>query len=142
MKIYADASFLLALYSPDTNSPTAAQVMLTTNGDVLVSALTELEVFNAMRLRVFRRELSESQIEAALSAFENDLREGVLQLRPLPERVFERVAHLSRDLTPQQGTRAAELLHLAAAIELGANSLCSFDQQQLHLARQLGLKTN
>jgi len=142
MKIYADTSFLLALYSPDANSAAAAQTMRSSAGEIYVTVLGELEVVNAMRLRVFRKELSESQVQSSLDDFGKDMRTGILQLRPLPAQVFERADYLSREATARRGARTAELLHLAAAIELGVDGLYSFDRRQLDLARGLGLTTN
>jgi predicted nucleic acid-binding protein len=40
------------------------------------------------------------------------------------------------------GTRTADLLHVAAALELGVDYLYSFDQQQRKLARTVRLKMN
>ena len=142
MKIYADASFLISLYSPDANSAIAAQTMRGSDGERYVPVFGELEVVNALHLRVFRKELSGPQAYSSLSDFEKDLREGIFLLRPLPEQVFERASQLSRQTTARLGTRTADLLHVAAALELAADYLYSFDQQQRKLARAVGLKIN
>jgi predicted nucleic acid-binding protein len=142
MKIYADTSFLLALYSPDANSVAAAQTIRAFACEIYVTVLGELEVVTAMRLRVFRKELSEFQVQSSLDDFGKDMQTGILQLRPLPEQVFERADSISREATVRHGTRTADLLHVAAAIELGVDGLYSFDQRQLDLARSFGLTTN
>lgn len=142
MKIYADASFLISLYSPDANSAVAGKIMRASAGERYVTVFGELEVVNALQLRVFRKELSGSQVQSALTDFEKDLRNGILLLRPLPEQVFERAGQLSRQTTARLGTRTADLLHVSAALELAADCLYSFDQQQRKLARAVGLKTN
>lgn len=142
MKIYADASFLISLYSLDANSAIAGQTMGAASGERYVTVFGELEVVNALHLRVFRKELSGSQVQSSLSDFEKDMRDGIFLLRPLPEQVFERAGQLSRTTTARLGTRAADLLHVAAALELAADYLYSFDQQQRKLARAVGLKVN
>ena len=142
MKIYADTSFLVSLYSPDANSVPAARTMQASSGDRFVSVFGELEVVNAMGLRVFRKEVSAIQAQSSLDEFEKDLRAGVFQLRPLPEQVFERARQLSRQTTPKLGTRTADLLHVATALELSADYLYTFDQQQRKLAKTVGLKLN
>jgi predicted nucleic acid-binding protein len=91
---------------------------------------------------VFRKEVAAAQAEASLGDFEKDLRDGVLQLRPLPEQAFERARQLSRQTTTRIGTRTADLLHVAAALELGVDWLYSFDKQQRKLARAVRLKIN
>lgn len=142
MRIYADTSFLISLYSPDVNSAAAARIMRSSEGERLVTTFGELEVVNALQLRVFRKEVSIAQAQAALKEFEGDLRDGVFQLRSLPELVFERARELSRQSTARLGTRTADLLHVAAAVELEADYLYSFDEQQRKLARTLHLKLN
>jgi predicted nucleic acid-binding protein len=140
LKVYADPSFLVSLYMPDAHSAAALRTMQGFSGDCLVTALCELEVVNAFGLRVFRKQASPKQADSALTNFENDLREGLFQLRGLPERVFERARQLSRQTTAKLGTRAADLLHVAAALELGAGFLYSFDQLQRKLAQAVRLK--
>jgi hypothetical protein len=46
------------------------------------------------------------------------------------------------DLGRDSGTRTADLLHVAAALELGVDWLYSFDLQQRKLAQTLRLKLN
>jgi predicted nucleic acid-binding protein len=116
--------------------------MRTAEGERLVTTLGELEVVNALQLRVFRKEVSIAQAQAAMKDFEGDLRDGVFQLRSLPELVFERARELSCQSTARLGTRTADLLHVAAALELEADYLYSFDEQQRKLARTLHLKLN
>jgi predicted nucleic acid-binding protein len=142
LKIYAEPSFLVSLYIPDINSAAALNAMQVSTGDLLITVLGELEVVNAFELRVFRREASQAAAESALANFEKDLRGGTLQNRGLSDDVFERALQLSRQTTPKLGTRAADLLHVAAALEFGAEYLFSFDQKQRKLARSLHLKLN
>lgn len=142
MKIYADSSFLVSLYSADTNWSTATRAMQASTGECFVSTLGELEVVNAFGLRVFRKEVSAVQAQSSVIDFEKDLRDGILQLRGLSDSIFERARQLSRETTAKLGTRTADLLHVAAALELGADFLYSFDQQQRKLAHAVRLKLN
>jgi predicted nucleic acid-binding protein len=77
-----------------------------------------------------------------LDDFDKDMRDGVLQLRPLSEQVFDRARQLSRQTTARLGTRTADLLHVAAALDLGVEALYSFDKQQRKLARAVRLRVN
>jgi predicted nucleic acid-binding protein len=142
LRIYADSSFLMSLYSADTNWTAAAHTMQASKGECFVTTLGELEVVNAFGLRVFRKEVSAVQAQESLADFEKDLRDGVLQLRRLEESFFERAQQLSRQTTAKLGTRTADLLHVAAALQLGADYLYSFDQQQRTLAHAVRLKLN
>ena len=142
MNIYADSSFLVSLYSLDSNSATAAEAMRSAPAHCSLTVFGELEVVNALQLRLFRKELSPSQVQSALKYFEDDIGAGILQLVSLPEQVFERALQMSRRSTSRLGTRTADLLHVAAALELRADYLYSFDQQQRKLAKAVGLKLN
>jgi predicted nucleic acid-binding protein len=81
LKIYADTSFLISLYTPDANSAVAGQGMRASGGERYVTVFGELEVVNAIHLQVFRKELSVSQMQASLSDFEKDMRAGIFLLR-------------------------------------------------------------
>lgn len=116
--------------------------MQNSSGERFITVLGELEVRNAFELRVFRKELSVQQVRTSLRDFENDVGNGILLLRPLSEQMFERARELSRQTSARLGTRTADLLHVAAAMELDADYLYSFDQQQRKLARTQGLKLN
>jgi predicted nucleic acid-binding protein len=142
LKIYADPSFVVSLYSPDANSATAARTMQASSADRFITTFGELEVINAMGLRIFRKEVSPTQAQASLLEFEKDLRDGVFQLRELTDPVLERARQLSRQTTAKLGTRSADLLHVAAALELGVEWLYTFDLHQRKLAQTLRLKLN
>lgn len=142
MKIYADTSFLVSLYSLDANSAVAAHTMQASPGNRFLTTLGELEVVNALELRIFRKEISPAQAQSSLEDFEKHLREGVFQIRGFVDTFFERARQLSRQTTAKLGTRTADLLHVAAALELGADYLYSFDRQQRKLAQTVRLKLN
>ena len=142
MKVYADPSFIVSLYSPDANSAAAARTMQALPADRYLTTFGELEVVNAMGLRVFRKEVSPAQAQSSLTEFERDLRDGVFQLRGLTDQILERAQQLSRQTTAKLGTRTADLLHVAAALELGVECLYTFDQHQRKLAQTLRLKLN
>jgi len=139
---YAESSFLVSLYSLDANWDAATRTMQASGGSCLITALGAFEAINAFGLRVFRKEVSAAQAQASIADFEKDLRDGVFQIRRLSDEIFERARLLSRQATPKLGTRAADLLHVAAALEFGAEYLFSFDQKQRKLARSLHLKLN
>lgn len=142
MRVYADSSFLVSLYSADSNQITASRTMQASTGEYFVTTLAELEVVNAFAMRVFRKEVSAAQAQESVVDFESDLRDGIFQLRGLADPMFERARQLSRQTTAKLGTRTADLLHLAAALELGADYLYSFDSRQRKLAQSVRLKLN
>lgn len=140
--IYLDTSFLVSLYSADANSAAAIAAIESSPGAFVISPLTELEAVNALQLRVFRMEISQRQADASLRAFDGDLRNGAFLHKELPAAAFERARRLSRENTARLGTRTADLLHIAIALELGAPSFFSFDLRQRKVALGAGLIPN
>lgn len=140
MNGYFDSSFLTSLYSPDSNSVAAAGAIATSGPTRFITTLAELELVNALGLRTYRQEISPREAATSLRQFDEDIRNGVFLVRPLSEQVFQRARDLSRQTTPKLGTRTADLLHVAAALELGAQVLYSFEQQQRKLAKAVHLK--
>jgi predicted nucleic acid-binding protein len=142
LNIYLDTSFLVSFYSTDANSAAAVQVMHTAAGAQFLTTFAELEVVNALGRRVFRKEVAPAQAQSSLNDFEQDLRAGIFQLKPLPDSVFGRARHLSRQTTPRLGTRTVDVLHVAAALEPGSDWFQSFARQQRKLVQAVKLKVN
>jgi len=95
-----------------------------------------------MGLRIFRKEVSPAQARSSLLEFEKDLRDGIFHLLGLPDSILERARQLSRQRTAKLGTRTADLLHVAAALELGVDYLYTFDLHRRKLAQTLHLRLN
>ncbi|MFZ0886003.1 MAG: type II toxin-antitoxin system VapC family toxin [Candidatus Acidiferrales bacterium] len=139
MKSYADTSFLVSLYILDANSVQAAAHMSRATLPVLITTFGELELLNAISLRVFRKELGARQAKAARSLIASDLQQGVLDMKPLPPAVFERAKQISRRRTPRFGTRTLDVLHVAITLLLQAKNFYTFDRNQGRLASAEGL---
>ena len=140
--IYLDSSLMVSLYCPDANSAAAVAAAKAAKAPLMITTLCELETVNAFALRVFRKELTSTQADSARRMLEKDLHDGVFLLRELPEKAFVRGVQLSKLFTAKLGTRTADLLHVAAAVEMGATGFFSFDLQQRKMAEAAGLKVN
>ena len=127
MSAYADTSFLVSLYTPDANSVDAARKMAAYPQVILITPLAELELANALELRLFRKELRTTEVKAAQSAIRKDLADAVYQPIPMPVGVFERARSISKRRTARLGTRTLDVLHVAAALELKAQDFLTFD---------------
>jgi hypothetical protein len=79
--IYLDTGCLLKLYYPEPDSPAVAELA---SGQVLaLVSLHELELANALELKLFRREARPAQVRATLALLEQDLGAGILFRPPL-----------------------------------------------------------
>lgn len=139
MSVYADTSFLVSLYVLDVNSARADATMRRTNLPVAISALVELELTNAISMRLFRRELKTAEAKAAYALVRKDIEDGVLESKPIPNVAFERAKQIARRGTPRLGTRTIDVLHVALALEFRAEAFYTFDARQAKLAVAEGL---
>lgn len=141
MIAYADTGFLCSLYAPDAHSRKAAARMKRLPLPLPFTWLHQLELRNALRLRVFRGEITTTQREASLNAALADLAAGVLATcaPPLAE-VMTEAERLSALHTERLGTRSLDILHVASCVVLGIGDFVSFDDRQAKLAKAAGLK--
>jgi len=101
-----------------------------------------LELRNALQLRVFRKELTLATAQEAQLIWEKNLADGHFQVCPLPETWLKRSHTIAQHTTARLGVRSLDLIHVASALELEADTLFSFDERQRKLARELKLKVN
>lgn len=142
MTAYADTGLLCSLYAPDAHSRRAVARMARQALPLPMTWLHQLEFRNALRLRVFRGEITPAQRDASLNAMLADLAAGVLAATspPLAE-VTTEAERLSAMHSETLGTRSLDILHVSAAVVLGAAEFLTFDQRQIALAKAAGLKT-
>jgi hypothetical protein len=103
--------------------------------------LHQLELRNALRLRVFRAEITPAQRDASLNAMLADRSGGMLAVvaPPLAEVMIE-AERLSALYSETLGTRSLDVLHVASALVLGRSEFLTFDNRQGALASAAGLK--
>lgn len=137
---YADTSFWVSLYIKDTNSNRAQEVVLV-NHPLLLTQVVEQELRNAIRLGAFRKQITAAQGRVSLAAFEADQDTQLVEYARLVwQNVFDRAEALSARFAVSHGQRAADILHVASALELGAKVFLTFDHRQARLAKSAGLK--
>ena len=142
MRIYADTSFLSALYLTDELTPQAGGYMARNPRPLLLTEIQRAEARNSFRLRVAQKRASSEEVFRALAHFDRDITEGIFDLVsidwPRTFRVFEQI---SQKHTERGGHRFADILHVASALTLEARIFLTFDQRQARLAKATGLKT-
>lgn len=139
-RIYADTSFLVSLYIQDANSGKAAADAAKLL-PICLTPLLEHELRNAVRLCVFRRQITTTQREKALHDLESDKAAGVLHTVPLDwPKALKHAEALGRRHTEVLGARGMDILHVASALVLKADRFVTFDERQRELARLAGLE--
>ena len=102
--------------------------------------LHEIELPNAIHLKVFRGEISQAQSETALGAFRSDIEAGRLARFSYDlAGIFSAAERLSHKYSARIGARSMDLLHIATAIEAGCTHFASLDKCQRECAALAGL---
>jgi predicted nucleic acid-binding protein len=142
MSAYADTAFLCSVYAPDANTPRANARLRRLSVPLPLHWLHQVELRNAFRLRVFRKEIRPEQRESALNAVSADFSGGrLVSIDPPMRDLLMESERLSATFTEKTGARSLDVLHVACAIVTGASEFLGFDERQLGLARLAGLKT-
>ncbi len=141
MNAYADTGFVVTLYKLEITSERAAALMAKQTQSVRMSQLGELEFTNALQLAVFRKALTPRQAMLKKRLFQEDVANGIFTILPVPAAtLFAKSAELADRHSARLGTRSLDLMHIAAALLLGAETFLSFDERQLKAAKAEGLK--
>jgi len=133
LTIYADTSFFVSLYLPDRHSAQAEKRMAS-KPRVFLTPLHRAEWMHALSQHVFRKEMSAFEARQTNEELERDLGSGLWLVADLPEPVWNVCADLARRHGPKLGTRTLDSLHVASALELGAEAFWTFDERQAKLA--------
>jgi predicted nucleic acid-binding protein len=141
LNVYADSSFIVALYLSQQSSPAAAAFMQR-HGDALpFTPWHRLEVRNALRLAVFHKLIDSRQAKTQLKQVETDLQDETLLVHAPVDwvsvlRAAEKLGALHSE---QIGCRSGDLFHIAAAVEWAADLFLTFDERQQKMAKAAGL---
>jgi len=139
MSIYLDTGCLVKLYYPEPESQKVAAVVA--GLPIFFTPLHELEFTNALHLKIFHKNATAAQVQAAEALVEADVKSGVLlQAVANWEKVFRSATDLARHHSASIGCRSLDVLHCAAALFLEADEFLSTDARQKQLAGAIGLK--
>ena len=135
--IYCDTSFLISVYTrSETGSPLAVELYGSFDVPIAFTWLVELELINK-----FRRDMNPRELKQSLKDIDDSIDQGILLRSPANhDAVFQRALALSKQYAPTTKCRAADILHVALAIELVAEPFYSLDNRQRTLAKAARLK--
>jgi len=137
---YFDSSALVAMYVTERFSARARREAMATAG-IPYTPLHELEVSNALRLLHGRGALDARQLREVLGDIAQDKEtHRLLDSRPDLFVVFVDAVRLSAAHATKLLCRSLDLLHVAAALQLGCSRFVSADVRQLALAAAEGLE--
>ena len=131
MPAYAGTSFLVRAYIPHADSPKALALLQHARAPLPFTALHRHELRHAIRLRVFRGEITAEQRKLAFLEIESDLTDNILAHTPVPwADTFRESEDLAAIHTEQRGVRSFDLLHVGLALALKATEFLTCDRRQ------------
>ena len=140
-KTYLDTAVFVKGYVLESDSFKATAILQSETLPLIFSHIHEIEIPNAIRLKRFRGEISQSQEKAALQLFRDDIKAGrLVRIECDLAEVVRRAEALSAEYSGDFGTRSLDLLHIAAALVAGCKSFVSFDDRQRKVAALSGLE--
>jgi len=133
---YCDSSFLTALYiTPDTFHSQAGREATKFTGAIPYTLLNELELLNTLSRVLGNHSIDQTLHDTIIREIETDKAEGILHPAELNQiKLYEKARELSRKHTSALACRSLDILHVASALVLKANSFASFDFRQRKLA--------
>ena len=136
--IYLDTGCLVKLYYPEPDSASVATAVF---GKVIIfSSLHDLELTNALSLKVFQGSATQEQAAAVKSLIIADLEAGSLRrMNPAWEATASLAVEISARHTPEVGCRSLDILHCAQAKLTEAEAFLTTDARQLAVAKALGM---
>jgi len=129
------------LYHPEDLSQEVTNLVEQLQTAILFSSLHELEIKNAISLKVYRKEMQEKQAEQIVGDIDSDISSGLLaRIHPEWSGVSRRALHISKNITPATGSRTLDILHIAIALEYGCHTFITHDNRQGKAAGITGLQ--
>ncbi len=137
--LYLDTSALLKLYIREEGSDAVQARIVAQDIPLPVWELQEAELINALRLKVFWKEITNKQADEQIERFRGRQARGFYQFPEIDRiRLMSIFQRLSAE-TPRLGCRTMDIFHVACAVEIGATAFITFDARQRELARFAGL---
>lgn len=137
--IYLDTSAFLKLYIREEGSEEVQARVMAQDHPLPVWDVLEAEFINALRLKVFWKEMAAEPAEAQIKLFQARLRRGNYFAADIRRGELMATYRRLSGETGRLGCRTMDILHVACALELRASVFLSFDARQVELARFAGL---
>lgn len=134
MKTFFDSSAFAKRYVEEPGSQ-AVDTLCTAATELAVSIVCVPEIISALNRRARERSLSAHQYEVAKESLSDDIRDVlIVNLTPY-------VISTCTTVLEASPVRAMDALHLACAVQWGAELFVSADKRQVAAAKRAGLRT-
>lgn len=134
MKTFFDASTFAKRYVEENGSQLVDDICQEAS-ELSLSVICVPEIISALNRRIREKRLSDQDYVAVKQYLSDDIRDAVI-INLTPE-----VIATSTSLLEASPLRAMDALHVACALESGADLFVSSDKRQITAARKAGLQT-
>ena len=134
MKTFFDASTFAKRYVEENGSQLVDDICQEAS-ELSLSVLCVPEIISALNRRIREKRLSRQDYIAVKQSLSDDVRDAVI-INLTPEVIATSTSLLEASLL-----RAMDALHIACALESGADLFVSADKKQITAARKAGLET-
>jgi len=139
IRAYYDTSFLLKLQFEEAGTEIVRAHAKKQFG--LASAcIARAEFASACHRKVREKQANSEQLSEMLGQFHDDIEAEIIEMLPLSDELFARVACAYADAPPTLFLRSLDALHLACAAENGFREVYSNDRRFLDAAPHFGLR--
>lgn len=136
---YFDTSLLFNLYVPQSTATTDVLAFIDQCDSIVMTDFGYSELSNAFRLCEFRSEITAKECSKVIDFLKQDRSNFFDYRQPDWSLVYSKFDFLSETVTPANGVRCMDLLHLTIALVENADCFASADIRQLNVAKSLGL---
>jgi len=137
--LYLDTSALLKLFVYEPGSKAVQSSIMEQDYPLPIWEVQEMELINALRLKVFWKEITDEQAQTQIDLFNQRMERGLYFFPEIHRsELMSTYRRLSME-TSRQCCRTLDILHVACAMQLAPNAFITFDKRQKALARYFGL---
>jgi len=110
MKLFFDTSALIKFFHKEDGSQRVTELIVSEENEIWISELARVEFISAIFRRFRNREMSETELSEALSAFEEELTS--FNTEPLGHAIVKETESLIKRYGKTMGLRSLDALHL------------------------------
>lgn len=137
--LYLDTSALLKLYVLESGSKSVQDAVVSQSEPLPVWEIQEMELHNALQIKVFWKELTKAEVKQQLALFTQRKEKGFYYTPEIKRaQLMDDYKRLSA-MTQKTGCRTMDILHVACAVQLQPEQFISFDERQKKLAARVGM---
>lgn len=141
MRFFAEASFLVAAFAPDEHTAKAWRWWHRWDSVLWTSRLALFEAENTIRVMPLSGKCKPAESRWGIEKMKRAILEGLIVVREVPvRRLYPAAVRLSQHHCTTAGYGAMDIIHVAAALDMRADVLLTFDHQQGTLAKAEGLR--